>query len=446
MQIISSIRNTGLYLIVCLISLFNNTTYGQDSIPVQKMNIQTLFDLAVHNHPSLAVSEASVAIARQNTAIAKQKKLPEVTASASEFYLGDAALIDKNLSGSERVPLPHFGNSYALEAKELIWKGGLVKNSIKVSGLGEELAALNHKNEQQNVKILVLGYYLDLFKLYNQKQVYWQNIELARKRLDLTEKLYKQGMITKNDIIRNQLQISELELASETIQNNIKVLSDELDVALGMPVGTLIVPDTTILHQNFRAQDLTALQQDAYASNPTLQLAAKETELLQTEKDITKSEKAPAISLFAGNELVKPITNVMPVIDKYMNTWNAGISLNYNIASLYTTNKKLKLNDLEIEKNEKYKNALKQKTTIAVNSAYIKYNEACSQRKTLAYNKALADENYRIIEKKYLNQLALIVDIMDASNSKLEAELKYTNAEINIVYAYYKLLKETGKI
>ncbi len=333
-----------------------------------------------------------------------------------------------------------------MEAKELIWKGGVVKNSIKASTLGEELAELDHKNEEQNIKILVLGYYLDLFKLKNQEAVYNQNIELAHKRLDLTEKLYKQGMITKNDVIRNQLQISELELAKEVIQNNRKILNDELIVALGLQEGTVIEPDDKLLDSRFQLADLASLKQDAYVSSPGLQLAAKETELLQTEKAITKSERSPALSVFAGNSLVKPITNVMPVIDKYMNTWNTGISLSYTISSVYTTGKKLKLNDLQIEKNEKYASALKQKTSVAVNTAYIKYNEAYSQRKTLEYNKALADENYRIIEKKYLNQLALIVDIMDASNSKLEAELKYTNAEINIVYAYYKLLKETGKI
>lgn len=253
-------------------------------------------------------------------------------------------------------------------------------------------------------------------------------------------------MITKNDVIRNQLQISELRLTKEVIQNNMRILNDELIVALGLPEGTVIKPDDSILKAHFQPQDLTTLKQEAYTSNPTIQLAAKETELLYTDKDITKSEKSPALSIFAGNELVKPITNVMPVIDKYMNTWNVGVSLSYNIASLYSTNKKLKLNDLQIEKNKKYELTLKQKTSVAVNNAYIKYNEAYSQRNTLEYNKALADENYRIIEKKYLNQLALIVDIMDASNSKLEAELKYTNAEINIVYAYYKLLKETGKI
>lgn len=176
MNIKSSVLKTGLYLVVCFITTFSNLTYGQDSISTKKINIETLFALAIHNHPNLAVSKAAVDIAKQKTAVAKLKTLPELNVSASAFYLGNAALIEKNLSGAEKVPLPHFGNNYSLEAKELIWKGGMIKNTIKASSLGEELAELDHLNEEQDIKILVLGYYLDLFKLGNQEQVYNQNI------------------------------------------------------------------------------------------------------------------------------------------------------------------------------------------------------------------------------------------------------------------------------
>lgn len=58
----------------------------------------------------------------------------------------------------------------------------------------------------------------------------------------------------------------------------------------------------------------------------------------------------------------------------------------------------------------------------------------------------LAEENYKIIEKKYLNQLALITEMLDASNSKLEAELQYVNSEINILQAYYNVLKTVGTL
>ena len=88
----------------------------------------------------------------------------------------------------------------------------------------------------------------------------------------------------------------------------------------------------------------------------------------------------------------------------------------------------------------------KQKFSATVNTAYIKYNKAYPRRDVPIYNKAFADRKQYIIEKKYLNQLAPIVDNIAASISRLDAELQYTNAEINIMYAPYTILKVTGKI
>lgn len=47
---------------------------------------------------------------------------------------------------------------------------------------------------------------------------------------------------------------------------------------------------------------------------------------------------------------------------------------------------------------------------------------------------------------RYLSQLALVTDMVDASNLKLNAELQEVDARINIVYAYYRLQYVAGKI
>ena len=60
--------------------------------------------------------------------------------------------------------------------------------------------------------------------------------------------------------------------------------------------------------------------------------------------------------------------------------------------------------------------------------------------------KKLAEENYKITEAKYLNQLAVQAEMIDAQNQKLQSELDYANAEINVLYQYYNLLKSTGTL
>ena len=130
----------------------------------------------------------------------------------------------------------------------------------------------------------------------------------------------------------------------------------------------------------------------------------------------------------------------------YANGWSSGLSLNFNIDALYKTPKKIKQVHFEKDKAIAQATEAEQMIDVALNAAYIKYNEALSQNNTLGTNKNLADENYRIMNSKYINQLAILLDLIDASNQKLDAELQFSNSEIGIVYAYYKLLKESGKL
>ena len=51
----------------------------------------------------------------------------------------------------------------------------------------------------------------------------------------------------------------------------------------------------------------------------------------------------------------------------------------------------------------------------------------------------LADQNYAVVKNRYDNDLALLTDMLDASNMKLSADMALVNARINMLYNYFKL-------
>ncbi|MEG2079272.1 TolC family protein, partial [Chryseobacterium sp.] len=126
--------------------------------------------------------------------------------------------------------------------------------------------------------------------------------------------------------------------------------------------------------------------------------------------------------------------------------WQGGISLSYNIDNLYKTKEKVKLGEMQKNQANDALTLTQQNIDMNVNASYIKYQEAIQQADILNDAKRLADENYKITEAKYLNQLAVQAEMIDAQNQKLQSELDFANAEINVLYQYYNLLKSTGTL
>lgn len=429
-------------LMVFSFFLSSKLVYGQ----AQKvLSISQAIDLALENHQQLKVSATGKEIAEQQIKVLKLQRLPNISASATAGYIGDVLILDKDFTKVVTTDMPHFGNSYAVQASQLLYKGGLVKKSIEMMEIREQLSELDLVKDQQSIKFLVISNYLDLSKLINQEKVYQNNKKLAQLRLENVRKYYNEGMLTRNEVIRGELVLQNMDQAILAVNNNIAILNYNLSIALGLPADTYILPTETVT-EKLLEEDKNYYFDLAYQNHPQLNSIKKNIELAEKNIQIINTDKYPTLSAIGGYNMQRPITNVSPVIDMYSNTWQVALSLTFNIDNLYKTKEKLKLGELQKTQADESAVLIRQNIEMGVNAAYIKYQEAVKNANILMESQRLAQENYKIVEAKYLNQLAIQAEMTDATNAKLEAELQYANAEINVLYQYYNLIKTTGTL
>ena len=417
---------------------------SQEQVPYN-LSLAQAIEMGLQNHQQLKIAAAQVQVGEQQVVVSKLQQLPTVSFSANASYLGDALLLDTDWSKLQTVDMPHFGNSFALQASQVLYKGGVIRKSIEMAELQQQLAELNLTSNEQDIKFLIISNYLDICKLINQLQVLEQNKMLAEQLLGNITKLYEENMVTRNEVIRAELQIKNLNQTILAMQNNHAILSNQLSYALGLPHNVMIMPtdDVEPKAAEFSQTDYLNLAQELH---PALRLAEKNVEIAEKNISITKANQFPAISLFGGYNMQRPLTSTTPVMDLYNNAWQAGISFSYNIDNLFKSKSKVNLSKMQASATQEALVYTQQNIEIGVNTAFLKYREAAQQVVLMDESRQLANENYEIVRAKYLNQLAITAEMTDASNAKLIAELEYANATISALFQYYNLLKATGKI
>ncbi|AYL94323.1 TolC family protein [Mucilaginibacter celer] len=425
-------------LIVCF-----NRVIAQDTV-VKVLPLTELFQLTEVNSRQLQASKQNVGINEARTEIARSQKLPDIETSAEAGYLSTITILNPNFSWYANVETPHFVNNYFLGASETLYKGGSIRLNIKKGELGEQLAALNYEKDRQDIKLLLLGRYLELFQQYNNRLIYRENIRLAKKRLDDLNKLKRQGLVTQNDIIRNELLLSDFQLDLQQVENNITILNKELQVVLGLPERTRILPDTTLTSQPISVSTLTDYSALAQKNQPAIQSSRISEQIAGKNVAIEKAARLPELSVYAGDALQRPFLNTLEPLNIYYNAYQAGFKLKYNISSIYHARDRIKLARLEQEQQKAQTAYREQQAEIEVTTAFTRYQEARERAVTLSKSLDLANDNFRVVEKKYINQLAQVTDMLDASTAKLSAELRLNNEKINIINQWFRLQKAAG--
>ena len=405
----------------------------------RQMGMEELFRLADEQSKSIQTYRTGKEAAEEALKAAKAQRLPDVNVSLSASYLGNGKLWDRDFGNAMTVDMPHFGNNFAWEAQQVVYAGGAISSGIKQAELGKLLAELDLQKNVQEIRFLLVGHYLNLYKLDNQIKVLQNNMELTDEVIANMKARREQGTVLKNDITRYELQKEQLNLQLTRVKDARRITNHQLVTTLHLPENTEIYPDTLLL----REQIQTLTEEDwlglAEANHIVLKQTQATIQLNEQKVKQERSERLPHISIVAAEHLDGPITIEVPVLDNNFNYWYIGIGVKYNISSLFKNNRKLKQARLNVRQAQEQRQLAQEQVENAVQEGYVNFLTAFTDLRTQENSVRLADENYHVTDNRYKNEMALLTDMLDASNMKLTADLGLVDARINILYNYYKM-------
>ena len=420
---------------MCATALCSQGLYAQS----QLMGIDELLRLADAQSKSIQTYRTGTEAAGEALKAAKAQRLPDVNVSLSASYLGNGKIWDRDFGNAMTVDMPHFGNNFAIEAQQVIYAGGAISSGIRQAELGKQLAELDLQKDIQEVRFLLLGHYLNLYKLDNHIKVLQDNIRLTDEVIANMKAKREQGTVLKNDITRYELQKEQLNLQLTRARDARTTANFQLVTTLHLPEGTDIKPDTAMLEQKIQTLTENEWQDMARANNILLKQTQTAIRLNEQKVKQERAERLPHISIVAADHLDGPVTIEVPALDNNFNYWYIGVGIKYNLSSLFKNNNRLRQARLNVRQAQENHQLAQEKIKNDVQEGYVNFMTSFTDLRTQEKSVKLADENYSVTDNRYKNEMALLTDMIDASNMKLSADLGLVNARINILYNYYKM-------
>lgn len=409
--------------------------------------MDALFRISDENNTSVSAYRTAMEKAETDVQAAKAQRLPDVRTSLSFSYLGNAQLWNRSFGDFTNAPMPHWGNNFSLSAQQVLYSGGAVTASIDLAELQKRMEQLGDEGNRRNVHLLVASLYLQKHSLQNRLQVVNSNIALADTLIQRTKDRYKEGVVLKNDITRYELMREQMMLQATVIKDRTSIVEKQLQTALAPKDGNVkyaMLPDEAFDIGPVPAED--HWQALAKTNNSDLKKACTAVEMSRKQEKMARSALLPKVALVAEDHLDGPILTEVPPIDKNLNYWFVGVGVSYDLSSLYKSKQKVRSASAATVHAEQQRQVAAEGIEDGVHAAYVQLQTARSELKTRHKSMELARQNYSIIANRYQEGLAMVTDMTDAANVRLDAEQQFSDARIAVAAALYQLKFMAGEI
>ncbi|MBF0521192.1 MAG: TolC family protein [Nitrospirae bacterium] len=424
--------------VLLFLFLAHGICFAQMSAPsaTETMTISEGVAIAVSDENRIVkIASQSVNISERETDIAASPLLPSVNAEISQGFLQHTPTA---IFGSMQVPMGNRDSlSYAINAKQTIFDFGANISRYKASVSALDASKYEYERTKNLVALEFIAGCYDTLEFEKLVTVSQAETERLQSHLKVARSLFKEGVITKNDLLQAEVKLSDAKQRHLSLKNMQAVSVSKLNNILSRPLGSqLHIVDE-------KETTLSAMSVEHFwemAENQRLEIKILDSQLnaLDLQKKSKTAAFFPTFYVQGGYGYMQNDYQV------YENNWSVMVGASVNLFSGGGTKAEVSKLKLMTEKLAEERKKLVEDIRLDVERYYLNMKNAEEKLAVLKDSIEQATENLRINKIRYEQGQGTATDVIDAITLLASAETNYFSALYEMKRASAGLLYLSG--
>jgi outer membrane protein len=338
-------------------------------------------------------------------------------------------------------------NNYGLKAtvQQPLFTGGKISGAADAAEYAAKATQEDLKKERADVLYNIKEAYWNLYRAIEFKKFIDENVDQIKSHAVDAENLFKQGLLTTNDVMKVRVQLSDALVRQIDAKNNVQLTMYMLNNTLGLSLQTEIELASTI---NITDRDWAPADQlikTAFAKRP--EMLGMNARVKASEAGLTSARGGwwPQIYLVGDYYYNRPNQRYFPATDQFQDSWDVSVAVSFDLWNWNQTGHQTTQAQAQLAQAQEGLSMTKDGITLEVTQSYLNIQKAKERKVVSEQGVAQAEENYRTTDGKYKQGLVTNLELQDAEVALLQAKLNLTQSLVDYELAIAQLSRAIGE-
>jgi len=413
-----------------------------------QITLEKAIAIALEQNPEFKTSNLGIQGAEHRRKAASADFLPKLGTSYNYTRLnepprfkmpaGELSTQDINVvAGTQNV------YQWDLHLVQPLFTGGEIYNKYKLEKLGVDVAQLKNDTARNELIYNVKAAYFSILKTQKLREVARQAVEQIASHEKTASDFFEQEMIAKNDLLEAQVRLAQAEQDLVRAEQGVELAKAVFNMVLHQDVNTAVdIVDMSDAQKPAIA--LVESQTLAMQRRPVIREIDAGIKQAQTAVRLAQGTYFPKVFLLSSYNRQGNQADVRGNLYQDPEWWNMTVNLDWTFWEWGKKSNVVGEQKVKLLEAQEIKKEVVDKVMLQVKDAWLRCEENWKNIGVSRTAIARAEENFRIYQNRFNQQISTTTDVLDAQTLLTHARSNYNNSLYDYFIARALLEKATG--